>query len=182
MKGVRVRAVLALGAVLSVAVGSTFAYWSDSAVVSGVTITSGSLDLKVDDQDSLTYTDLNLSGMVPGNSTAGILRVSNDGSVPFTYYADATASGALGSALVAKITEDTGVTGTSPTETCAGTAVADSGTSFSDNLLSQSNPLTLDPGDSQTFCIQASLPTDASTTLQGATTNITVTFNADQVH
>lgn len=181
MRGVRVRAAVALGAVVSLGVGSTFAFWSDTATVDGVTISSGNLDLKVNGEDSLTFNDLDLSNMVPGNSTAGILTVSNEGTVAFTYYADATASGALGDALVAKITEDSSVTGSSPDETCAGAAVDGSGTSFSDNLLSQSAPLTLQPGDSQTFCIQASLPTDASTSLQGDSTDITVTFNADQV-
>jgi hypothetical protein len=38
-------------------------------------------------------------------------------------------------------------------------------------------PRLLAAGASETLCIQATLPTNASTTLQGATTNVTFTFN-----
>ena len=183
MKALRVRAALALGAIVCVGVGGTYAYWSDSVPVSGVTITSGTLDLKVNNADSITnYSGLNLTNMVPGNSTAAVLTVQNAGNVPLTYYADGSATGPLGAALVVKITGDTSVTGSGSSATCAGTALANSGTSFSSNLIgSSANPRTLAAGASESICVQATLPSTASSSLQGTTTNIALTFNANQV-
>lgn len=181
MRGVRIRAVIALGAVLCIGVGGTYAFWSDSVPVDGVTVTSGTLDLQVNGQDAIPdYTGLNLTDMVPGDSTAAVLTVTNNGNVPFTYFADSTASGDLGNALVVKVTGDSSVTGTGHAETCAGAALANTGTSFGPNLIDSADPRPLDPGQSETICIQATLPTNAPSSLQGDSTDITLTFNANQ--
>ena len=186
LRSTRVRAVLALGAVLAVGVSGTYALWSDTVPVSGVTISSGTLDLKVNTLDAVpTYTDLNLSGMVPGNTVAGILTVRNAGTIPLTYYATAAATNVdtkgLGAALVVKVTGDAAVTGTAPARTCAGTALAQTGTAFAGNLVgTPAAQRLLAVGASETLCIQATLPASAATTLQGATTNVSLAFNASQ--
>ena len=140
LRSTRVRAALALGAVLAAGVSGTYALWTDTVPVSGVTISSGVLDLKVNTLDAVpAYTDLNLTGMVPGNTVAGILTVRNAGTIPLTYYATAAATNAdgkgLGAALVVKVTADSAVTGTAPARTCAGAALATTGTTFAGNLV-----------------------------------------------
>lgn len=182
----RVRAALALGAVLAAGVSGTYALWSDTVPVTGVTISSGVLDLKVNTLDSVpAYTDLNLTGMVPGNTVAGILTVRNAGTIPLTYYATAAATNAdgkgLGAALVVKVTADSAVTGTAPARTCAGASLPTTGTTFAGNLVGvPATQRALAVGASETLCIQATLPTTAVSTLQGATTNVTLAFNASQ--
>jgi predicted ribosomally synthesized peptide with SipW-like signal peptide len=186
LRSTRVLAALSLGAVLTLGVSGTYALWSDSVPVSGVTISSGVLDLKVNTLDAVpAYTDLNLTGMVPGNTVAGILTVRNAGTIPLTYYTTASASNAdakgLGAALVVKVTADSTVTGTAPARTCAGTALATTGTTFAGNLVgAPATQRALAVGASETLCIQATLPTTAASTLQGASTNIALTFTASQ--
>lgn len=185
-RSVRARAALGLGAVLLVGVHGTYALWSDEVPVSGATISSGVLDLKVNTLDSVTtYTDLSLSGMVPGNTVAGVLTVRNAGTIPLTYHATAAASNAdgkgLGAALVVKVTGDPAVTGTAPGRTCAGTALAQTGTTFAGNLVgAPATPRSLVVGASETLCVQATLPSTAASSLQGATTNVSLTFTASQ--
>ena len=76
----RVRAALSLGVVLGLGVTGTYAYWTDGVTIAGTSLTAGSIDLKVNGSDTVTgYTSLNISAMVPGNSTAAVLTVSNSG-------------------------------------------------------------------------------------------------------
>jgi hypothetical protein len=185
-RSVRARAALGLGAVLLVGVNGSYALWSDPVPVSGVTISSGTLDLKVNTLDAVpAYTDLNLTGMVPGNTVAGILTVRNAGTIPLTYYATAAATNAdgkgRGTALVVKVTGDAAVTGTVPARTCAGTALATTGTAFAGNLVgTPAAQRSLAVGGSETLCVQATLPTTAASALQGATTTVALTFTASQ--
>lgn len=184
---VRARALLSLGVVLVVGSGGSFAYWSDSVTVSGTAITAGTIDLKVNSLDTVTgYTTMNIAAMVPGNSVAGVLTIKNAGTAPFTYYGDAAASNAdgkgLGAALLVKVTGDALTTGSSPTVTCPGTPLTGTGSSFTSSLVGSSGtPRQLAAGASETICIQASLPATAASSLQGATTNVTFTFTANQL-
>ena len=179
----RIRAGLALGVVGLLCVTGTYAYWTDTVPVSGTTISAGTLDLKVNGQDSLpSYTDLSLTSMVPGESTAAVLTVKNSGTVDLTYYATSTASSDLGSALSVKVTADSSTGGTARVKTCPGTALTTSGSSFGGNLVgTESNPRKLSSGSTETLCVQASLPASAPSSLQGATSNVTLTFKASQV-
>jgi predicted ribosomally synthesized peptide with SipW-like signal peptide len=174
------RLVLSLGMVVGVGATGTFAAWTDSVTVSGTSISTGTIDLKVNGSDSVVgYTTMNISNMVPGNTTAGVLTVTNSGTAPLRYYLDATPNptGGLASALVAKVTGDNATTGTLPFKTCAGSALSGAGVAFGASLLgSSTSPRQLAPGASETLCIQASLPSGASSTLQGTSTNITFTF------
>lgn len=176
-----------VAAVLAVAtlagVGGTYAYWTDQVEVSGVDLQAGTIDLKVDGADSVTtFTALNITAMVPGNTVAGVLTVSNAGTAPLTYYVDATATNPLGAALVAKVTGAATTTGSTPTATCGGTTLSPSGTTFAASLVgSSASPRTLAVGASETLCVQATLPVDADSSLQGSTSALTFTFHASQV-
>ena len=175
----RTRAALSLGVVLAVGATGTFAYWTDSVSVTGTTFTAGSIDLQVNGLNTVTaYTTLNLATMVPGNSMAGTLVVKNNGASPMKYTAAAAATNLdnknLRSSLIAKVTADTAATGTSPAMTCAGAALAASGTTVTGGLINTGRQLA--PGATETICVQVTLDPAAPSALQNATTDVTFTF------
>lgn len=177
----RVRAALGLGVVLSGFVTGTFAYWTDAATMTGATFSAGTVDLKLNDLDTVAgYTSLNLDTMVPGNSMAGVLTIKNAGTAPLTYTAETTATDADGKNLrgnlSVKVTGATSVTGTSPALTCGDTALPGSQNTLNGPLISTARQLAA--GASETVCVEVSLDAAASTTLQGATTDVVFTFNA----
>jgi predicted ribosomally synthesized peptide with SipW-like signal peptide len=186
LRSTRLQAALSLGVVLAAGATGTWAYWTDSAVVSGTSISSGSIDLMVNNQQNDTgFTTMSLSGMVPGNSAAGVITVKNNGNSPLTYYVDGAASNTdgkgLGAAMTVKVTGDAARSGSTPNFTCAGSALANTGSAFAANLVQSTNPRLLAAGASETLCVQATLPTGAATSLQNATTNVSFTFNASQL-
>lgn len=171
------RLLLSLGVLLVVAVPGTQAAWTDP-VAGTATIQSGTVDLKVQNGDTVTtYTAMNLSTLEPGDTTAGVLTVKNAGTAPVNYYVDASVTNAdgkgLGASLTAKVTADASASGS----TCPGAALSGTGTSFASSLVgSSAAPRTLTGGASETLCIQAKLP-DGGSALS-ASTNISFTFNA----
>lgn len=176
-----VRAALGLGVVLSVGVTGTFASWTDAATVSGTTFTSGTIDLKVNNSDSVTgYVALNISAMVPGSSVASVVTVRNGGTAPFSYTATTTATNADGKnlrgSLVVKVTGASSVTGAAPAATCAGTALPGAQSGLNGPLLATGRQL--GAGASEPLCVQVTLDPAAAGSLQGATTDVVITFNA----
>lgn len=175
-----VRALLSLGMVVGLGATGTYAYWTDQVQITGTTITAGTIDLKVENQDTVTgYSAMNITNMVPGNSVAGVLTVKNAGTAPLKYYVDALASPdlkGLGAALAVRVT-DGAVTGSLPSRTCTGNVLA-SATGFGSNMLGSaaSGRLLAANGGSETICIEATLPANASSSLQGATTDVKFTF------
>jgi predicted ribosomally synthesized peptide with SipW-like signal peptide len=171
--------VLGLGVLLGTGATGTFAFWTDEATVTGTGFTAGSIDLRVNTLDNVTgYTTLSLTGMVPGNSTAGVLTIRNNGTAPLKYSAVSSASNAdgkaLGAALTVKVTADSSVTSASPTATCAGAALPGTGSGLNGPLIATGRLLAA--GTSETICVQVKLPDTAASTLQGATTNVGFTF------
>jgi len=183
-----VAAVALVAAVLLVGGHGSLAYFTDSAKVTGTTIKTGSIDLKLNGADNVgVFSSLGISGLVPGESTAAVFVVKNGGRSPLTYTVDSAASNDdlknLRSVLVVKVTGDSAVTGTGHARTCAGTAITGSATSFTTGLIPTAR--TLAPGAQETLCVQASLPNtppiSTTTTYQGATTEVTFAFHASQV-
>jgi predicted ribosomally synthesized peptide with SipW-like signal peptide len=168
--------------VVGVGATGTFAAWTDSVTVSGTSIRTGTIDLQVNGSNSVTgYSTMNISNMVPGNSTAAVLTVTNAGTAPLKYYLDASGtnpdSKGLAGALVAKVTGDSATAGSLPAKTCGGSALGGSGVAFTNSLLGNvASPRLLGAGASDTLCIQATLPISAGSNLQGASTSITFTF------
>lgn len=166
---------------LCVGVVGTQAAWTDSVDVVGATFSTGSIDLKVDNLDAaVPFTTINLSGMVPGNSTAGVLTVKNAGTAPLKYTASSGVTNAdgkgLGTALVVKVSGDGTTSGSTPAKTCTGPALPGTGTTLAGGLVSTGRQLA--PGASETICVQVTLPASAPSALQSATTTATLTFNA----
>ena len=177
---VPLRAVLSLGLVLGVGSAGTFAYWTDEAVAQGITFTAGTLDLELQDDadDSISFTTLNISTMIPGQSVAGVLKVENVGNVAFTYTASTSVSNStLAGALDVKVTNGS-VSGSAPNATCSGSQLSGTGTKLDQALVSTSRSLSASA--SEDLCLQVSMPTGASSSLQGTTTTVSYTFTATQ--
>jgi hypothetical protein len=181
MSDLRLRAVLSLGLVACFGVIATQAYWSTGATIAGATFSSGSMDLKVNNLDSaVNFTSVSLTGMLPANSTAGVLTVSNAGTAPLKYTVSAAATNSdskgLGAAMAVRVTGDVSTSGNTPTKTCAGAALTGTGSSLTGPLVTTSRRLA--PGSSEYLCFQITLPPTAPSALQSATTTATLTFSA----
>ncbi|MFC3964958.1 TasA family protein [Nocardia jiangsuensis] len=126
----RVRALLTLGIVFGLGTVGTLAAWSDSATATSGTFSIGSLDLRVDDVDELTFPSLALTGMLPGESVAARLTVQNKGTIPLTYTMTATPAGAAALAAHLQVavypsgTASQATTNGMRTGTCSGTLLA----------------------------------------------------------
>lgn len=175
---VRTRAVLSLGLAFAAATTGTLAYWTDEVTVDGTTLTTGTINLQVNGQESITgYAGLSISNMVPGNSTAAVVTVKNAGSAPLKYtiastYTDSPPT-SVGANLAALVTTATAVTGSSPTATCGGAQIQ-TGTSFNGTLVS--TPRLLAAGATEQLCLQATLSASAPSSLQGGSTVLNLTF------
>ncbi len=179
----QIRLLLSLGVVLGLGVTGTYAAWTNSAAVSGTAIQTTSVDLKVQDQDTVTgYTALSAAALEPGNSTAGVLTVKNSGVIPLVYYADASATTTSGPGLagdlVTRVTNGA-PTGSPPAVTCTGTVVPNTASSIGPSFVgSASARRTLASGGTESFCVELAWPGSASAELQGGGSTIGFTFRA----
>lgn len=165
----------------------TQAYWNDTATVSGDTVTSGTLDLLVDDQQgnptTYTWSSLAMTNMAPGESKAATLTLKNNGTTPFTVSATATASGNLDPHVTALVMP--GGTASSDatyprTETCSGAA-----STFNDTLGNTGKTViastsTLNAGATLVVCVQLTLATNAPNSMQGKSYVPVFVFTATQ--
>ncbi|MBT1192141.1 SipW-cognate class signal peptide [Rhodococcoides kroppenstedtii] len=166
---VRLRAVLALGAVLGLGSVGTLAAWSASTTTTSGNFVTGHVDIKVNGSEGAptpTTISLTPNTLVPGQSRATIVTVSNVGSIGFDYTTAAAASGTLGANLA--VTVRPGAT-VAADGTCPGTAVV---TGTARRTAS---------GASDPLCVQLTLSSTAPTTAQGQTGTATVTFTATGV-
>lgn len=174
---------LSLGVILGIGATATFAAWTDGVTVTGTSVRAATVDLKVQTQDTVTnFTALNTS-ISPGGSTAGVMTVRNNGTVPLTYYVDANATNAdgkgLASSLVVTVTSASAVSGSFPNRTCSGAALANTAAAFTTAFVgSPASPRTLAAASQETLCIQANLPSGTPMTMQTASTSVGFTFTA----
>ncbi len=179
LRSARVRAVLALGILASLGSVGTLAAWTGTATVPGETISTGSVDLLLNGSDGpVALTSMNLSGMLPGNSTAASIIIGNAGFSPLEYTAVSSATNpdgkGLAASVVLKVTGASSTSGSAPSKSCTGSALPGSGTAFNTDLLSQ--PRVLQPGELESLCVMATLSSLAPSSVQGGTTTATLTF------
>lgn len=182
-------AVVALLGALGLVGGlGTQAYWNDVATVAGETVTSGSLNLLVDDvegnPEAYTWASLQMTNMAPGESRAATVTLENAGTTPFTVSATGTASGNLDPHVKVWVTYG-GVadnTGSYPrTGSCTGTPT------FSDETLGNTGKTvigattTLEPGATLAVCVRLLLETTAPNSMQGKSYVPVFVFTATQV-
>lgn len=89
----KVRATLALGAVLGLGSVGTMAAWSDQATATTGMFSAAAIDIKIDGQDTYEFVNLSMSDMLPGSTKQATLPVNNAGSVPFEYTMRTVVSG-----------------------------------------------------------------------------------------
>ncbi|MEO6470749.1 MAG: TasA family protein [Aeromicrobium sp.] len=181
----RIRAILSLGVALGLGTAGTFAYWTDDVVISGTAFTAGTLDLQVNNADSYATTTLSMAAVVPGNTSAQVLTLKNNGTAPLKYTLTGgltgTDAGAYNTAGALKLTVTVGgtVSGSGSSATCsAGTstlvnAVALTSTTSTALIATRQGPIAA--AGTQALCFQVTFDVAAVTTLQGKTATATFT-------
>jgi predicted ribosomally synthesized peptide with SipW-like signal peptide len=190
---VRARAVLALGVVGVVGITGTFAYWTDDVTITGTTLTSGTLDLRVNNADSYATTTLGMTAMVPGSTSAEVLTVRNNGTAPLKYSVTGGLTGtnavdystAAANGLLLTIVLNGAKSGTGSASTCTGgTALVTNQAltaTTTTSILTRRPTAAIAPADTEILCFQIKLADGAPTTLQGktATASFTATGTSD---
>lgn len=190
----RARIVVVVGViVLALAAGPAWAFWSAQQSAPAQRFDTGTLDLQLNGQDGATaVAGLGLAGMVPGSSVAGLVRIRNAGTLPLSYWPTIVGSNADGKALAASLAVTVrlngSVGGSAPAQTCTGgTTPAGAATrvSSSPQVLAYGSTAgarrQLLPGTSEVLCVQLALDATAPSSVQGATTTITITATGEQV-
>lgn len=171
----RVRAVLALGVVFGLGSVGTLAAWTDQSTATSGAFSTGTIDIKlgnpaIDNDPPAFTTTFAMTNMAPGSVKEATLKVSNSGTVPFTYTMSSTATNSgggadqLGAAMKLEVFPGScGGTAVNTPTTLNGTAIA-------------ARPLAV--AATEDLCFRATLPTTSASALQGKTTTATFTFNA----
>jgi len=172
---------LATGLVLSsaLAVGGSLAIFTSTQSLGANAFTTGTVILGLNPATAL----LTSANMMPGDTVAGSLVVSNTGTAQLRYALTSASTNADGKGLMNQIALTVKTLGTS----CA---VFD-GTSLYSGALSaaafgnpaqgaQAGDRTLNAAAGETLCFQANLPLATGNAFQGATTTTTFTFSAEQ--
>ncbi|HEX2893135.1 MAG TPA: TasA family protein [Marmoricola sp.] len=178
--------VLSMGVVVAAVATGTYAFWTDDVTITGSTFTSGTLDLQVNNADSYTTTTLSMSStpMVPGDTSAEVLTIRNNGNVPLKY----TLTGGLGgadaaaydAAAVLELTVVSGgaLSGSGNAATCTG-GTAIYGPTPLTNMTS--TPLIgtrrgpIAAAGTEALCFQVTFDAAAPSSLQGKTATATFT-------
>ena len=165
----------------------TLAYWNDSSAVSGTSVASGSLDLKVGGQDSYTWSALSISSMAPGESTAESLTISNAGTTPFTVSITSTvnpSSEAMRTAVLATVRSGGTASTTSATyprtEACSGTTTYGPAALPSASTTVLGPSATIQPGGTLSFCVLLAMDSAAGNSTMSQTYAPSFTVTATQ--
>lgn len=200
----RTRALLTLGIVAGPAVGGTTAYWTDTATVTGGSITSGRMDLQVAQSataadaswgavgtgTAYAATNIAIPAIMPGESYAFGLAVRNVGAADFTYGMTVTQGGSPAwgfAAGVVTVQVYAGTPNTSDTtapiqQSCGGTSLAPAATVTTGNIVVIPSGRAVAHGtvDSQ-LCVLVSMTSSADNSNQGKSGQLRFDATATQV-
>lgn len=159
------------------AAGSTYALWQTDAPLEGSTVTSGTIELKVNGQPSFNVEDLATTQLLPGRAVVSPtpLLLQNTGTTPMSVsiasvdLTDATAELSDGTVFLDHLSLVL-----REGATCTAIAEGEAGAVMSD-------PIDLDPGTSKSFCLQAGLSSQAPADVQGMSAGFTINLDAVQV-
>lgn len=188
--------VAVLVALVGVAANSgTLAVFSDAAPSNNNTFTTGTLDLKLSDNnetdlDSVS-TSVTFTAMAPGDTVTDRIVPKNTGSLALRYAISASATNAdskgLKDQLVLTIKTIDVTTPGIPCDNFDGTQLytgdtdSTAGKLVGDNTQgAQAGDRTLAAAASETLCFRVNLPLSTGNTFQNATTTVTFTFDAEQ--
>lgn len=175
--GRRLRALLGIGPLVALSWAGAYAAFTDSVDATS-SFSTGTIAIEANDQSgTVSFTSLSMNGMVPGSVNYASLKIGNVGTIPFDYTMSTATSGdatlAAGLAIGIKLTA---------TSTCDASTYGASGTSaYAEATGLGSAAIATRPlavGASEYLCFKVSLPSGASNTLQGRSTDATFTFAA----
>lgn len=174
----------------SVTTLTSTALFTDTATTGPSTIASGSVDLAV---DGTAATTLAVAAMAPGDTSYGVVTVTNAGSLSLRY--SGAASWSAGNALTSVLQLSVRSIA-APGATCDGSlawgtgdvvsprAATGSATSlalFGDHATgAQAGDRTLAAATSETFCVRLALPTSAGNEVANLTSDLTLQLAAEQ--
>ena len=180
---IRLRPLLAAGAVIGLGTVATFASFTDNDTASTMFSTGTvNLALAAPGSDVRNWTTLGMDNAKPGDVTYAPLVVSNIGTLDFTYDMATTVIPA-GNPLadVLQITVVSGSAACDATAFATGAVPVASGKlatlSLSGRTLSAKTSTTT---DSETLCFKAELPSTADNSLQDKSSVVTLKFTATQ--
>lgn len=176
---VRLKALLSLGMVLGLGAVGTLAAWTDESTATA-TFSAGTLDLKLGSlpggpfTDTAALTTLDMPAMYPGVSKAGMVTISNSGTVPLSYTLNGAGTGTLGAALKVSVYAGGTATNDATTGTCTGTLLGTADLPLTGTLISSAR--SLPAASTESLCLLVKLPSTAANALQGTTSAATFTF------
>ncbi|WP_168929585.1 SipW-dependent-type signal peptide-containing protein [Nocardioides sp. GY 10127] len=171
-----------------VGVRPTWAAWTDSADLTGTTVTAGTLDVRLDGSDNRASTTLTMAAMVPGSSAAEVVVVQNNGTAALSWTLSSSLGGAgataYSTATALRLTVRAGGTrsGSGSSATCTGGTVLATDvalTSSSATVVTAQGPLA--GGGSTSLCVQVALDAAAPSTLMGVVATVAVSVQASSV-
>lgn len=171
----RTRAVLSMGMVIGIAVVGTLALWSSTVSTRSGEFTTATITILADGVKSASFA-FAPSGILPGQSAAKVVTVSNTGTAPFRYTASVSSADALGQGVT--LTAVAGATASGGT--CGpGTVLttAKSITSTASAFATGRGPVAATSG-TDPLCVQLNLPTTAPASLAGTSGSVLFTFTA----
>lgn len=183
----RIVAAASLAGLAFVGIGLSGALFTDSTALGGNTLTSGTVQIGTTPGTAV----VTAGNMAPGDEVFGNVRVDNNGSLRLRYALTASADNvdALGLRTQLRVSVFDGVT---PFQCAAGNVAGGTllggpvGLGTAQLLFGDPTP-GADAGDralsaaaSEDLCVRVALPLATSNAFQGATTEITLTFDAEQ--
>ena len=153
----------------------SLAIFTDTAASSG-SFTSGTIDIT--SSPAVAFT---VSSMLPGDSNTQALTIANAGSAQFRYAMTTTATTALGTSLQLAV-KTLGTSCATFDGTDVVTATTLNGAAIGSNATGpQAGDRVLNAATNEVLCFRVSLPIGTLNPLQGLTSAVTFTFDAEQV-
>lgn len=171
--GVATGLVLLVVIIAAMGSGVSYAFWNGAVQASTSTVSTGSIDLRVNGQASFAVTGLDTTALLPGRSVVASqpLTLSNTGSVPLAITWSGTsvtsASTALRTSLVPSIRPAAAATcSITPQATPLATALP---------------AMTIQPGATARICLEVRMSASAPAEVQGHQAAVGITLTGTQV-
>lgn len=192
-RSIPVRALLSLGLIVGFGAMGTMAFWTDQAVVTGGSITSGAMDMQFDTTGgvglgtSYPKSSISWTGLTPGEQKAFNLVVKNVGSPTFTYTATVTKGATptwtyVGAPITVRFFTGSAISDTTypQEESCSGSAIGAAQAVDATNKDLISSAQTIAGNQSQSICMVVGLASSAVNENQNRTGQLSFTFAATQ--
>jgi hypothetical protein len=152
----------------------SLAVFTDTAASTG-SFASGTIDIT--SSPAVAY---NVAAMMPGDASTATMTIANAGTAQLRYAMSTTATTALGAALQLTVkTQGTSCAAFDGTTVLAATPL--SGAAIGSNTQgAQAGDRVLAAAANEVLCFRVSLPLASANTLQGLTSAVTFTFDAEQ--